>query len=45
MLGVGLTQDQMTDSTRPYYYFAFTFRFFSIGRGGPAKCGREVLKT
>jgi hypothetical protein len=30
---------------RTFYYFAFTYRFFSYGRSGQAKIGREVLKT
>ncbi len=30
---------------RSYFYFAFTYRFFSYGEGGQAKCGRKVLKT
>jgi hypothetical protein len=32
-------------STHTFYYFAFTYRFFSYGRSGQAKNGREVLKT
>jgi len=32
-------------STHTFYYFAFTYRFFSYGRSGQAKIGREVLKT
>jgi hypothetical protein len=35
----------MIDSTRSITYFAFTYRFFSNGRSGPANCEREVLKT
>jgi hypothetical protein len=35
----------MTINTRTFYYFAFTFRYFSNGEGGPAKCEREVLQT
>jgi hypothetical protein len=31
--------------TNTFSYFAFTFRFFSYGRSGQAKSGREVLKT
>jgi hypothetical protein len=27
------------------FYFAFTYRFFSNGKSGPANCKREVLKT
>jgi len=35
----------MTHSPNNFYYFAFTYRFFSYGRSGQAKNGREVLKT
>jgi hypothetical protein len=35
----------MTINTPTFYYFAFTYRFFSNGEGGPANCGREVLET
>lgn len=37
-------QAQM-NSTRTFFYFAFTYRFFFTEEGGPAKCRREVLKT
>ncbi len=33
------------DTMYSYSYFAFTYRFFSNGEGGQAKCGHEVLKT
>jgi len=38
------TENTMS-STHTFYYFAFTYRFFSYGRSGQAKNGREVLNT
>jgi hypothetical protein len=32
-------------STRTFFYFAFTYRFFFNGESGPAKCEIDVLKT
>ncbi len=36
---------KIMDTRRSYLYFAFTYRFFSYGEGGQAKCGRDVLKA
>ena len=33
------------NSTRPFFYFAFTYRFFFYKESGPAKCENDVLKT
>ncbi len=33
------------DSTRTFFYFAFTYRFFFNEEGGPAKFENDVLKT
>jgi hypothetical protein len=33
------------NSIRSFFYFAFTYRFFSNGEGGLAKCERDVLKS
>jgi len=33
------------NSTRTFYYFAFTYRFFFNGESGQAKSGREVLMS
>jgi hypothetical protein len=33
------------NSIRSFFYFAFTYRYFSYGEGGPAKCERDVLKS
>jgi len=32
-------------STRTFFYFAFTYRFFFTEEGGPAMSENEVLKT
>jgi hypothetical protein len=32
-------------STRTFFYFAFTYRFFFIKESGPAKFENDVLKT
>ncbi len=32
-------------STRTFFYFAFTYRFFFTEEGGLAKCGHKVLIT
>jgi len=41
----GRTEQLAMNNSRSFYYFAFTFRFFSYGEGGPANCERDVLKT
>jgi hypothetical protein len=32
-------------STRTFFYFAFTYRYFFTEKGGPAMNEDEVLKT
>lgn len=32
-------------STRTFFYFAFTYRFFFFKESGPAKCENDVLTT
>jgi len=36
---------QVMSSTRTFFYFAFTYRFFFFEESGPAKFENEVLKT
>jgi hypothetical protein len=36
---------KVMDSTRTFFYFAFTYRFFFNEESGPAKFENDVLKT
>lgn len=44
-MGSSQPKNAMTDSTRSFYFFAFTFRYFSFGRGERANCEHDVLQT
>jgi hypothetical protein len=36
---------EVMNSTRTFFYFAFTYRFFFSKESGPAKFENDVLKT
>jgi hypothetical protein len=36
---------EVMSSTRTFFYFAFTYRFFFIKESGPAKFENDVLNT